>query len=31
MQALHVFVVAVIGHSVINVLGYAIGARRIWI
>src|SRR5262245_50699168 len=30
VQALVVFVVAVIGHSVINVLGYAIGARKTW-
>jgi CDP-2,3-bis-(O-geranylgeranyl)-sn-glycerol synthase len=31
VQALVVFVVAVIGHSIINVLGYAIGARKTWI
>jgi len=29
-QALVVFVVAVIAHSMINVLGYAIGARKTW-
>ncbi len=29
-QALVVFVVVVIGHTMINVLGYAIGARKTW-
>jgi CDP-archaeol synthase len=31
VQALVVFLSAMIGHSVINVLGYAIGARKTWI
>jgi hypothetical protein len=30
VQALVVFVVAVMAHSMINVLGYAIGARKTW-